>query len=910
MAKKLDLYKLGLVLDVDGAKGLSALKATDKELKAVDQDARKAEGSIGRFAKGINRITSTLRGNGSGASGSFLPGLSHISQVIQGLPQIGQLAHSLVTPLTDAAEAGIRFNAFLETTEIGLKKTLFGGSRDKARAFIREMREFAQESPFRTEPLIKTAQYMGAVGFKVGEIKPVLTDVGDSIAATGEVSEEAVQSVVRAMGKMRSEGRVTAETMEMLTDANIPAWEMLAHAIGKTVAETRKLSEQGKLSGTGAVEAIRAEMRARYGGMMDELENSLTGRTSAAQDIIQSAQAKATEGLTQSISDSLGIALKRGDAPARVAAVIDQMLTPVGGLIKASASGLLGGGLTSGLAEGINAGRALVTKTVGDFALDTVISPFKQMLGINSPSTVFAEYGENVAQGFEDGVVDRTSRGFDRWAVALEKAGGDAFIKGVEGIARRLGVDPAWLLNVMAFESGISAKAANKTSSARGLIQFMNPTAKGLGLSGSNAFLNMNAMEQLKYVEKYYKPFAGKMRNQGDVYAAVAAGRLGGSSGVLFRAGTKEYRANRGWDADRDGVITSQEIGGLASSRGQFRSVGDFSAANPLPVMIMGGAGADLSVGNGGSFNAGAAPKVLQQARRELTQTIQDTGTVVVDVKASAEQLIETNRDIAGVERMTFQALVPFPKAAQDATVAAGQFAKTVITSSQDMSKRVMSALSVLGGVLPQQQVGKKRGFLSKLLGVAAPFLSFIPGAGPLLSTLAGIGSSAAAGDWGGALMATAGGFAKGGAFRGSGGGSSGAGGGTEGKADLPGRARGGPVRRGRAYIVGEHRQEVFEPDENGFIHPSLDAFTRARTGGGGSSQGAEHGIWARLEAYLQQNLEMTQMVHGQFSAMSPGDVVMKGANTHPHAFGVGMKNAMSRDARVNEWMTRRVNGQ
>jgi hypothetical protein len=48
-------------------------------------------------------------------------------------------------------------------------------------------------------------------------------------------------------------------------------------------------------------------------------------------------------------------------------------------------------------------------------------------------------------------------------------------------------------------------------------------------------------------------------------------------------------------------------------------------------------------------------------------------------------------------------------------------------------------------------------------------------------------------------------------------------------------RASGGPVQRGRPYIVGEDRPEVFVPDQNGTIVPSVSGF---RAGSGGSSQG------------------------------------------------------------------------
>lgn len=47
------------------------------------------------------------------------------------------------------------------------------------------------------------------------------------------------------------------------------------------------------------------------------------------------------------------------------------------------------------------------------------------------------------------------------------------------------------------------------------------------------------------------------------------------------------------------------------------------------------------------------------------------------------------------------------------------------------------------------------------------------------------------------------------------------------------GRAAGGPVRKGQPYIVGEHRPELFVPDGNGTIVPSLNGVSR---GGGGSS--------------------------------------------------------------------------
>lgn len=51
-------------------------------------------------------------------------------------------------------------------------------------------------------------------------------------------------------------------------------------------------------------------------------------------------------------------------------------------------------------------------------------------------------------------------------------------------------------------------------------------------------------------------------------------------------------------------------------------------------------------------------------------------------------------------------------------------------------------------------------------------------------------------------------------------------------------REKGGPVRANEAYIVGEKRAEVFVPDQDGMIYPSVEQFNRSHgyTGGGGSA--------------------------------------------------------------------------
>ena len=50
----------------------------------------------------------------------------------------------------------------------------------------------------------------------------------------------------------------------------------------------------------------------------------------------------------------------------------------------------------------------------------------------------------------------------------------------------------------------------------------------------------------------------------------------------------------------------------------------------------------------------------------------------------------------------------------------------------------------------------------------------------------------------------------------------------------IPGRAAGGPVRKGQPYVVGEKRPELFVPNQSGRILPSVPSSTRTQAGSGG----------------------------------------------------------------------------
>ncbi|HHV98606.1 MAG TPA: tape measure protein [Clostridiaceae bacterium] len=178
--------------------------------------------------------------------------------------------------------AAIDFNSMLQTAQIGFTTML--GSAEKAQAFLDNMADFAAKTPFEYEDLLEASKRMLAYGYSAENVLPTLQAVGDAAAALG-TGGEGIDRIVLALGQMQAKGKVSAEEMLQLTEVGIPAWQMLAEAMGTTVPELQKMVSKGLIPGYKAVEMLTAGMNKRFGGMMASMENTWQGVTSSIKDI-------------------------------------------------------------------------------------------------------------------------------------------------------------------------------------------------------------------------------------------------------------------------------------------------------------------------------------------------------------------------------------------------------------------------------------------------------------------------------------------------------------------------------------------------------------------------------------------------------------------------------------------------
>lgn len=157
-----------------------------------------------------------------------------------------------------------------QTDQIGFETML--KSKKKATKFMDSAKKFASVTPFDTSAVVSNAQRMLAYGFSDKDIISDLTKIGNASAALG-AGEEGISRVSRALGQMKTNGRLNAEDMNQLTDVGINAWKYLADAEGKSIAQIREMSQKGEISGDKAVKTILNGLK-EFDGMMDKTSNS------------------------------------------------------------------------------------------------------------------------------------------------------------------------------------------------------------------------------------------------------------------------------------------------------------------------------------------------------------------------------------------------------------------------------------------------------------------------------------------------------------------------------------------------------------------------------------------------------------------------------------------------------------
>lgn len=262
------------------------------DLETVSKQSKKATSGIKGFADKCNKMTGALSAIAAVQLGSVFTGMAG------GILNMGIAS---VQAAAQMRQYEIAFQTMLKSAEAGTQ-------------MLRDLQQFAAETPFDVPGVVSAGQQLMAFGFKAEEIIPMLTNLGDAASGLG-LGTEGVSRLAYALGQMQTSGKLNAQDMMQLTSAGISAWDMLAQAAGKTVAEMKDLCSKGAIDSKAAVQTIVAGMNEQFGGMMAKTSGEVAGLLANIEETAGNTSAAVGKYLTEAfnikgilkdVSDRLG----------------------------------------------------------------------------------------------------------------------------------------------------------------------------------------------------------------------------------------------------------------------------------------------------------------------------------------------------------------------------------------------------------------------------------------------------------------------------------------------------------------------------------------------------------------------------------------------------------------------------
>jgi tape measure domain-containing protein len=330
-----------------------------------------------------------------------------------------------------AGKAGIEFNSLKQTAGAALKSVT--GSADSARRQMDKLNEFGSKSWVMRDVLIRSQQAMAGFGVETQKIIPYLDGLQEAVAAAGG-SSQTFEELAGVMAKVKSQGKITAETFNEFGTRGVDAATIIGEQMGMTGQEIRDSVTAGTLDADKALDALAKGMKTKFDGATENLRNTFRGAMDNLSAAWRDLSASMAEPIVGPDGGGLAVAGLNGlaDALVRVKNVADEMPNGV------KATGLVIGGLagaTSLAAGGFLALAPRIVETQKAFSTlagqdDLVGKVARGMQSLKGPMLAIAKFGGTavvlggittaIAEMVEGNKLDQAQQGSKQVAIALE----------------------------------------------------------------------------------------------------------------------------------------------------------------------------------------------------------------------------------------------------------------------------------------------------------------------------------------------------------------------------------------------------------------------------------------------------------------------------------------------------------
>lgn len=205
-----------------------------------------------------------------------------------------------------AASAVADFSMNMETAQVAMRYFMDGADKTaQSLEYLREMQQVAADTSFTTESAVNLSKFMASMGVNIRSVKSVMTTINDAAAATG-ASEANMQRIVTALGQIMTKGRLAAEEVRQLANANIPIYEILKEEMNLSGSDIANLGNLW-LDANDSIVAILSGLQKRYKGAASEIADTIAGMTNSIKDNALMISHVATSGVYDAFSDKIRV---------------------------------------------------------------------------------------------------------------------------------------------------------------------------------------------------------------------------------------------------------------------------------------------------------------------------------------------------------------------------------------------------------------------------------------------------------------------------------------------------------------------------------------------------------------------------------------------------------------------------
>ncbi|MGN7387721.1 tape measure protein [Sporosarcina sp. SAFN-015] len=134
------------------------------------------------------------------------------------------------------------------------------GSVEKTKEALDKTREAVTGTAYGLDVAAKSVQNFVTRGMEIGKATETMAAWGDAVAFYGNGSNEQLETVMDALAKMYSSGKVAMDQMNRLYDAGIDGVGMYAKAVGRDVNVVQKELSKGKIPASQFIDVVTKAM--------------------------------------------------------------------------------------------------------------------------------------------------------------------------------------------------------------------------------------------------------------------------------------------------------------------------------------------------------------------------------------------------------------------------------------------------------------------------------------------------------------------------------------------------------------------------------------------------------------------------------------------------------------------------